>query len=84
MDKPWKSGFRDAEEMIAELKTAPLVQGYRGRPPADAGALVNAILAFSGMTLALGERMIEAEINPLFVLPEGQGVIAADGLVIAR
>jgi acetate---CoA ligase (ADP-forming) len=75
---------RDAQDMLAELRTAPLLQGYRGRPPTDVDALVDAILAFSGMALALGERLIEAEINPLFVLPEGQGIVAADGLVITR
>jgi acyl-CoA synthetase (NDP forming) len=75
---------RDAQEMISELKTAPLLNGYRGRPRADAGALAHAIVAFSDMALALGERLTEAEINPLFVLPEGRGVVAADGVVIAR
>jgi succinyl-CoA synthetase beta subunit len=34
------------------------------------------------MCLALGDRLNEAEINPLFVLPAGQGVKAADGLVV--
>jgi hypothetical protein len=36
------------------------------------------------MISSLGERLIEAEINPLFVLPEGRGVRAADGLVVLR
>jgi hypothetical protein len=30
----------------------------------------------------LGDRLIEAEINPIFVLPEGQGVRAADGIAV--
>jgi hypothetical protein len=34
------------------------------------------------MTAQLGERLIEAEINPVFVLPEGRGVRAADGVVV--
>jgi 1,4-dihydroxy-2-naphthoyl-CoA synthase len=33
------------------------------------------------MALALGDRLLEAEINPLFVLPRGQGVVAADELL---
>jgi len=32
----------------------------------------------------LGEQLSEAEINPLFVLPEGSGVRAADGVVVLR
>jgi acyl-CoA synthetase (NDP forming) len=73
---------RDAQEMIEELKTSALLKGYRGRPIADTDALVDAILAFSNMGLTLGDALVEAEINPLFVMPEGQGVIAADGLVV--
>ncbi|NVO15289.1 MAG: acetate--CoA ligase family protein [Rhodoplanes sp.] len=72
----------DAEAMIAELKMAPLLHGYRGRPRADVAALRAAIEAFAEMVWSLGERLREAEINPLFVLPEGQGVKAADGLVV--
>jgi hypothetical protein len=41
-----------------------LLDGYRGRPKADVDALVCAIVAFSRMTAQLGERLVEAEINP--------------------
>ncbi|WP_382163759.1 acetate--CoA ligase family protein [Hydrogenophaga sp. ANAO-22] len=71
-----------AHEMVRELQTWPLLDGYRGRPKADVEALVAAIVAFSQMTAQLGERLIEAEINPVFVLPEGLGVKAADGVVV--
>ncbi|SHJ33232.1 CoA binding domain-containing protein [Roseomonas rosea] len=72
----------DAEGLVAELRTGALLRGYRGGPPADVPALVDAILAFAAMAGAAGERLLEAEINPLFVLPEGQGVLAADGLAV--
>ena len=36
------------------------------------------------MVATLGEHLIEAEINPLFVMPEGQGVRAADGVAVLR
>lgn len=72
----------DAAEMIQELKTARLLQGFRGRAKADTAALTQAIVAFSCMVSQLGDRLIEAEINPLFVLPQGQGVVAADGVII--
>jgi acyl-CoA synthetase (NDP forming) len=75
---------RDAEEMIAELKGAALLTGFRGRKKADVAALADAIVAFSAMVLRLGDRLVEAEINPLFVLPEGEGVRAADGLAVLR
>jgi hypothetical protein len=54
------------------------------RPKADVDALVDAIVAFSHMAAQLGDRLVEAEINPVFVLPQGQGVRAADGVVILR
>ena len=48
--------------------------------------LVDAIVAFSTMTAQLGEKLVEAEANPVFVLPvvdgKGQGVRAADGVVV--
>ncbi|NKE45624.1 acetate--CoA ligase family protein [Roseomonas frigidaquae] len=72
----------DAEAMVRGLKVARVLAGFRGAPAADVPALVDAVLAFSRMGEALGERLLEAEINPLFVLPEGQGVRAADGLAV--
>jgi len=72
----------EAIGMARELITWPLLDGFRGRPKADVNALADAIVAFSRMTSQLGERLIEAEANPVFVLPEGQGVRAADGVVV--
>ena len=75
---------RDAQAMINELKTSALLKGFRGRPVADIEALVDAIVAFSNMLGAIGSELQEAEINPLFVLPRGKGVIAADGVVVVK
>jgi acyl-CoA synthetase (NDP forming) len=72
----------DAEAMIGELKAARLLAGYRGGSPRDTRALIDAILAFARMGDALGDRIVEAEINPLFVLAEGKGVCAADGVAV--
>lgn len=72
----------DALAMIHELKTWPLLDGYRGLPRADIDALVTAIVAFARMAVQLGGRLVEAEINPIFVLPAGQGVRAADGVAV--
>lgn len=74
----------EALSMAHELKTWPLLDGFRGRPKADVEALVSAIVGFSRMAAGLGERLVEAEINPVFVLPRGQGVRAADGVVVLR
>jgi len=79
-DRPLARG--EALEMIHALKTWPLLDGYRGRPRADVEALISAIVGFSRMAVQLGERLLEAEVNPLFVLPVGQGVRAADGVAV--
>ncbi|TDH58398.1 CoA-binding protein, partial [Dankookia rubra] len=75
-------GRADAEAMLRELKTWPLLNGFRGAPRCDVAALVDAILGFAAMAETLGDRLVEAEINPVFVLPESQGVRAVDGLAI--
>lgn len=72
----------EALDLAQQLKTWPLLDGFRGRPKADVEALVSAIVAFSRMAAQMGDSLIEAEINPVFVLPEGQGVRAADGVVV--
>ena len=72
----------EASSMMRELTTWPLLDGFRGRPKADVEALAEAIVAFSRMVAQLGDRLIEAEINPVFVLPAGRGVRAADGVVV--
>jgi acyl-CoA synthetase (NDP forming) len=74
----------DPEDMLLSLKSRVLLDGFRGRPKADVAALFYAMKEFATMAEALGERLLEAEINPLFVLPSGQGVRAADGLAVLR
>jgi len=36
------------------------------------------------MAAALGPRLKEMDINPLFVRPKGEGVVAADALVVLK
>ncbi|MGB7303328.1 MAG: acetate--CoA ligase family protein [Burkholderiaceae bacterium] len=71
-----------ALSMINEVKSSVLLRGFRGRPKADVDALIDTILAFASMVETLGTRLIEAEINPVFVLPQGQGVRAGDSLIV--
>lgn len=74
----------EVKEMIGELKCAALLDGFRGRPLADTEALVDAVLSFSDMVVALDGRLEEAEINPVFVLEKGNGVRAGDALAVLR
>ncbi len=81
---PLKGGLSSVEalEMVKELKTWPLLNGYRGKTLCDVDALVKAIVCFSEMVQCIHDQLLEAEINPLFVLPKGLGVLAADGVVV--
>lgn len=80
--RPMPLSHAEAGEMARELKTWPLLDGFRGRPKADINALTETIVNFSRMVAALGNHLLEAEINPLFVLPRGEGAIAADAVVV--
>jgi succinyl-CoA synthetase beta subunit len=72
----------EALEMLQSLKTWPLLDGYRGRPKCDVPSLVKAIVQFSELVACLDDCLIECEINPLFVFPEGKGIKAADGIAV--
>ena len=72
-------GEAEAMEMIAAVKGLAPARGYRGMARGDLSALARAITAFS--RLAALPSVAEAEINPLIVMPEGQGVVMADALL---
>ena len=71
----------DAEEMIDEVRSAKLLAGVRGAPAADRAALIDAIVRI-GQLAADHPEIAELDVNPLLVLPDGQGAFAADSRVI--
>jgi acetyltransferase len=76
---------RDAREMIEETRAARLLAGFRERPPADVEALLDVLVRVSQLAVDLKGQITALDINPLMVLPQGQGVRAVDALVeIAR
>ncbi len=72
----------DAAKMIEQVKGLAPIRGYRGMTRGDCAALAQTVSAFS--QLAYLDSVAEAEINPLIVKPEGEGVVAVDGLVVQR
>jgi acetate---CoA ligase (ADP-forming) len=68
-----------ARAMLAEVRGLVALSGYRGRRKGDLDALAATIVALS--QLAHDPAIAEAEINPLIVLPDGEGVVAVDALV---
>ncbi|MFI9822877.1 acetate--CoA ligase family protein [Streptomyces sp. NPDC052013] len=77
-------GEEQARDMLAELRGRPLLDGVRGRPPADLDALVEVILRVQRIALELGDDLAELELNPLMVSPRGQGAVALDALAVCR
>ncbi|MGW7437508.1 acetate--CoA ligase family protein [Streptomyces sp. NPDC054849] len=77
-------GEDQARAMLTELRGHALLEGVRGAPPADVDALVEVILRIQRMALELGDELSELDINPLMVLPRGQGAVALDALAICR
>src|SRR5262249_55517106 len=68
-----------AYAMIAEERGLKMLTGYRGKPSGDVAALAQAIAALS--RLAAEPAVLEAEINPLIVRPQDQGVVAVDAVI---
>jgi acetyltransferase len=60
--------------MIAEVKDARLLRGFRGHPAADLEALADTLARVPHLAMHLEGHLAELDINPLIVLPSGQGV----------
>ncbi|MBM3372490.1 MAG: acetate--CoA ligase family protein [Betaproteobacteria bacterium] len=71
-----------ALQMIEEVKGLAVIRGYRGMTQGDCKALAEAVAAFS--QLAAFDDIAVAEINPLIVRKDGEGVVAVDGLIVRR
>ena len=78
--RPAPVSIDEAAAMIEEVKGFALFRGFRGAPEGDVAALANAVAAMSA--LGVDQKVREAEINPVLVLPEGDGVLALDALIV--
>ncbi|MDG6999599.1 MAG: acetate--CoA ligase family protein, partial [Nitrososphaerota archaeon] len=70
----------DARDMVSSLKTSPLLNGYRGGPKYDRKSLEEVVLRIGALVEDIRE-ISELDLNPLIVLPEGQGVRIVDARV---
>ena len=66
---------------VSRLAVAKLLAGYRGRPAGDIEAALDAIVAVASFAEANRDRLVELDVNPLLVRPEGLGALAVDALV---
>ncbi|NLU66150.1 acetate--CoA ligase family protein [Streptomyces sp. HNM0574] len=74
------TGREQIAEALESLRLWPVLRGFRGRPPGDVDAVVDTVRAVAGY-LDTHPEVAELDVNPLLVLPEGQGAVAADVLL---
>src|SRR6185437_5585830 len=70
----------DAREMVTSLRGYALLQGVRGAPEADIDALLDVVEAAGRLACAAGDRLVELDLNPVVVTPDGAW--AVDSLIV--
>ncbi len=68
---------QSAEKMLTEIRARAILDGVRGEPPVDKAAIVDTLLRIGQLVQDFPE-ILELDINPLMVYPQGQGAIAID------
>jgi acyl-CoA synthetase (NDP forming) len=74
----------EAREMIERTKANQLLQGFRGSPQADLEALTETLLRVGRLAVDWAGKIEALDINPLLIMPEGQGVVAVDALLVLK
>jgi acetate---CoA ligase (ADP-forming) len=74
----------EARRALENLKGAKIFSGVRGAPPADIDALAEMAARLSWLAYDLGNDIAEMDLNPVVVLPSGQGAFAVDALLVTR
>jgi acyl-CoA synthetase (NDP forming) len=69
-----------AREMIDELKGTSMLKGYRGKPPADVGALEGVLVNISQL-LTEHPEVADIDVNPVIVLEQGKGCVIVDAKI---
>ncbi|MET0629820.1 MAG: acetate--CoA ligase family protein [Xanthobacteraceae bacterium] len=69
-------------EALRSLRTAKLLAGFRGAPPADIEAVAQVVMAIGRLMRTMPE-LTEIDVNPLMVRAKGQGATALDALIVA-
>lgn len=66
---------------LRSLRVWPLLTGFRGRAPGDVDAVVEAVATIAEGARSTTGGLVELDVNPLFVLPDRDGVVAIDALI---
>lgn len=82
--RPAPVSAQEASDMLNGLKSAPLLNGFRGAAKADVSAAAGLIAQVSQLMAQLKGQVAEIELNPVLVHPAGEGVTIVDALVVQR
>jgi len=82
--QPAPASAKEAGAMLASLKAAPLLNGFRGATKADVAALAQLISQVSVLAARHAKEISEIELNPVLVHAEGRGVTVVDALVVRK
>jgi len=74
----------EAHRALESLKGAKVFAGVRGASPADIDALAEMAARVSWLAHDLRDNIDELDLNPVVVLPKGQGAFAVDALLVAH
>jgi len=74
----------EAKRALESLKGAKIFSGARGAPPADIDALADMAARLSRLAYDLRDDIVEMDLNPVVVLPKGDGAFAVDALLVTR
>ena len=68
-------------EELQRLRTAKLLNGFRGSPAVDLEAVARTVTTIGRLMLTV-PSIVEVDVNPLVAFPKGQGVLALDALIV--
>jgi len=75
---------KEAENMLNEIKSAPILDGVRGEAPRDKDALAKVLTNYAFMITDLADEISESDANPVLVYEQGQGVKVVDARIILK
>jgi acyl-CoA synthetase (NDP forming) len=73
--------FGQAQDMVLAIRGRKILEGARGRAPADVDAIANVLVRLGDFALVHRDRLVSVDVNPLMVGPVGSGVLAVDALI---
>jgi len=74
---------QDANDLIRSIKSSKILDGIRGQAPRDINSLQDTILRLCNLAIN-HPRIVELDVNPLMLLEDGKGCVAADARIMLK